>query len=107
MRPDFHATRRARLLMLTLVFAGCASTSEEDVVVTVPTEIATVHPALLRAWQGTDPNAFRVYFTENAVVVTPEARFTGWSEIHTQWITPVLPGMSKFTATPTAFTREG
>ena len=105
---------------LALLIAACAST-QEDVVVTqpaavvttpagtvaVPTEIATLHPALLRAWQGTDPNAFQLYFTENAVVVTPSDRYTGWSDIHARWITPVLPGMSKFNATPTAFTREG
>lgn len=75
--------------------------------VMVPTEIATVHPALLRAWQGTDVMVFQPYFAENAVVITPDKRYTGWNEIRTGWIEPSLPTMSAFVATPTAFTREG
>ena len=75
--------------------------------VTVPTEIATLHPGLLRAWQGTDVAVFQPYFADNAVVVTPDARYTGWTEIRTRWIEPSLPVMSAFVATPTAFTREG
>lgn len=75
--------------------------------VTLPTEIATVHPTLIRAWQGTDVAVFQPLFADSAVVVTPDARYTGWTEIRTGWIEPSLPGMSAFVATPTAFTREG
>ena len=76
-------------------------------VVTVPGELVTIHPQLVTAWQGTDPAALQVYFADNAMVMTPAGHFTGWADINTKWIAPILPDMSNFAMTPTAFTKEG
>jgi ketosteroid isomerase-like protein len=118
------ATRLFSILPLALLFSACATTSspqEEEVVettqpaavvttegnvVTVPTELVTIHPGLITAWQGTDPEALRVYFSDDAVVVTPTGQFTGWEQIRTSWITPSLP-MTSYVVTPSSFTREG
>lgn len=124
MRSYSAATRLLSMLPLALLISACATTSspqEEAVIVatqpaavvttegnivTVPTELVTLHPGLIAAWQGTDAEGLRVYFTDDAVVVTPTGQFTGWEQIHTGWITPSLP-MSNYIVTPSSFTREG
>lgn len=104
---------KAVMVMATVAFpfalTGCAAQGEmaDGVTVTVPTELNTQQPGLLRAWQGTSPDAIGNYYAPHAVVVLPSGRLTGWDQIRTQWITPALPTMSGFTATPTGFTREG
>lgn len=102
---------------LAVVFAACASYPEDRVVVTqpaaavatvtIPTEIATIHPAYVTAWQGTDPAALRVYFGDDAVVVTPSGQYTGWSNIQTGWINTAMPTMKNYTLIPATFTRDG
>ena len=123
MRIRSAATPLLATLASAFVLSGCASSpspqeevvvtqpaavvTTETAVVTVPTEIATIHPALITAWSGSDPNAFQVYFTDNATVVTPVRTFTGWTEIHSGYLTPMFPGVTSYTLTPASFTREG
>ena len=83
------------------------TTPAATAVVTVPSELATLHPGFITAWQGTDPAALKVYFADDAMVMTPAGHFTGWTDIHTKWITPSLPNMSKYVLTPTTFTKDG
>ena len=113
------ALTRALMLGLAVAVAGCSRnpspqetqaqpaglTSETAVV--VPNELATVRPGYVAAWSGTDPMAFRTYISENAVVITPSDRFTGWNDIRTRWLAPTLTGMTNYMVTPTSFTREG
>jgi len=125
MRSYSAATRLFSMLLVAFLFTACATTTsspqEGDVlvttqpaavvtaegnIVTVPTELVTLHPGLITAWQGTDPGALRVYFSDEAVVVTPAGTFTGWEQIHTSWITPALP-LTSYVLTPSSFTREG
>lgn len=122
MRSHSAATRLVSILPLAMLFSACATTSspQEEVVVTqpaavvttegaviaVPTELVTVHPGLITAWQGTDPEALRVYFTDDAIVLTPTGQFTGWEQIRTSYIRPALP-MTNYVVTPSTFTREG
>jgi ketosteroid isomerase-like protein len=102
-------------ILFALALSACASNVQvadttavaPSPTVAVPTELATQNPGLLRAWQGTDPAALHAYYADNAVVVTPDGRFTGWNEIQTGWIAPFLPNMSNFVGTPTSFTRDG
>ena len=119
-------TNIARMLLLPMVacmYTACATvespqegiaqpsavvtTPAATAVVTVPGELVTLHPAFVTAWQGTDPAALQVYFADNAMVMTPAGHFTGWTDINAKWIAPVLPNMSKYVLTPTAFTKEG
>ena len=115
------ATRLFFVPVLAIAFAACASSPspQEDMAagqpvavvtptaaVTVPTEIATIHPSLITAWQGTDPAALKIYFMDDAVVTTPMGTYTGWTDISGKWITPVFP-VTKYTLTPMSFTREG
>jgi ketosteroid isomerase-like protein len=83
------------------------TTPAATAVVTVPSELTTLHPGFVTAWQGTDPAALKVYFADDAMVMTPAGHFMGWTDIQTKWITPALPNMSKYVLTPTAFTKEG
>lgn len=73
----------------------------------LPSELSVAHPALYRAWQGTDPMAMRAYYTDNALIVTSTDRYSGWNDISTRWLTPRLKNMSAFMAMPQSFTREG
>ena len=116
------ATRLFLIPVLAIAFSACASTQSPQeeaaagqpvavvtpaaATVTVPTEIATIRPSLITAWQGTDPAALKVYFMDDAVVTTPMGTYTGWTDISGKWITPVFP-VTKYTLTPTTFTREG
>ncbi|HEX6560292.1 MAG TPA: nuclear transport factor 2 family protein, partial [Longimicrobiales bacterium] len=100
-----------------IAIALCACASSQPVAetstiatapnVTIPDELATQAPGLLRAWQGQDAAAVLAYYADNAVVVSPEGRFTGSAEIQSKWIAPALPMISSFVASPTTFTREG
>jgi ketosteroid isomerase-like protein len=92
--------------MLSLVAAGCATSSELDVA-SLPSELTTAVPALLAAWQGDNVVAFEPYYAENVIVVTPTDRYSGWSDVRARWITPALPAMTNFRATDQTFTREG
>ncbi|MGQ0561832.1 MAG: DUF4440 domain-containing protein [Gemmatimonadota bacterium] len=74
---------------------------------TVPSEIASAHAALLRAWGGRDVSAFRAYYAADAVAVNDMDRFVGISDIEARWIAPVLPHIENFSAMPSAFLREG
>lgn len=120
---QYRFAGRTAILLASIMAAGCASNVETpaDTVqpsattatatvqanLTVPTEIATQQPGLLRAWQGTDPLAIRSYYADHAVVITPTTRYTGWKDIHARWVVPNMKVMSEFTATPAAFTRSG
>lgn len=107
------------LLLLSLALAGCATTTIDtpgaatkampagQVTSTLPSELGTSHPALLRAWQTKDAPAMRPYYTEDVVVDTRTARFAGWHEVVDRWITPTLQNMTGFMAMPTSFTRSG
>lgn len=106
----------AKAILLVTLTAACSTnlqTDEPAVVVTtpdvvIPAELTTLTPGLVRAWQGSDPEAIHVYYTDNAIVVTPTDRFSGWSDIRTRWITPVMTGgMTNFTAWPTRYDRDG
>ena len=126
MRPYTVAARLGYVLALAVVIIGCATTAspQEEVVttaqpaavvttpagaaaLTVPAPLATVHPAYISAWRGSDPNAFEVYFTPTATVVTPMKTYTGWHDIHMGFITPMLTPSSAYTVTPVSFTTEG
>jgi ketosteroid isomerase-like protein len=118
-------SRIARMLLLPIIafgYTACASvespqeqaqpaavvtTPAAAAVVTVPSELVTLHPGFVTAWQGTDPAALRVYFADDAMVMTPAGHFMGWTDINTKWIAPALPNMSKYVLTPTAFTKDG
>lgn len=104
-------------ILLALVCTACATTysPQEGVtttaqpagaVVAIPTELTTLHPAFITAWQGHSPAAFEVYFTPATTLVTPSGTFTGWTDINTKFFTPLLPNVSNYTATPTGFTRN-
>ena len=126
MRLHSVAAWRFSTLVLALVIVGCATTSspQEEVVttgqpaavvttpagavaVTLPTELATIHPAYISAWRGTDPNAFEIYFTPTATVVTPSKTYTGWHDIHMGFVTPMLTPTTAYTITPVSFLKEG
>ena len=79
---------------------------KEATIVTVPTELTTLHPAFITAWQGTDPMALKIYFTDDAVVTTTAGTFTGWNDISTKWLVPLFPTMSNYTYTPIKFTHD-
>jgi ketosteroid isomerase-like protein len=96
-----------RPLLLLLVLAAGACVRDPEPAVSTPPELAAAHPALIAAWRGTDPAAFRPYFADKAIVVTAEDQFTGWEDIQARWITPALPMMSSFALTGVAFAREG
>jgi hypothetical protein len=109
---------RIAVLVLTAALAvSCASRSDTPAAhksalpnaaaANLPTELATLHPGLYRAWQGNDPTAMRPYYADHAVIITPSGRFTGWSDMHTRWLTPTLKSMSSFMAMPNTFTRDG
>jgi ketosteroid isomerase-like protein len=107
---------RIAVLVLAAALASCASSSDPSVAnksspsaeaANLPAELSSVHPGLYRAWQGSDPAAMRPYYADNAVIVTPTDRYTGWADMQTRWLTPTLKSMSGFMAMPNAFTREG
>ena len=108
--------RRSASLTTVLFLAGCAtsqlplnqkSAPPGSETYGLPAELAVVHPALYRGWQGDDAAALRPYYADNAVIKTSTDSFEGWETIHSRWLTPTLNKISGFMATPTSFTREG
>jgi hypothetical protein len=102
---------RSILTMSIVILGACTAQTNmpgADVrALSLPTEISSPQAGLLRAWQGEDITVFQPYFADHAVIVTPDGRFTGWTEIRTRWIEPALPAMSNYVSTPTAITHEG
>jgi ketosteroid isomerase-like protein len=93
-------------VLISLVLAGCASSSETDSS-NIPSELATAVPATLRAFQGTDVSPFDALYAENIIVVTPTDRYTGLSDVRTRWLAPFLPAKTDFRSSDLIFTREG
>lgn len=73
----------------------------------MPAELNVAHSGLYRAWQGDDALAMRPYYADDAVIVTPSDRYTGWQDIQTRWLVPTLKDITDFMAMPTSFTRNG
>jgi ketosteroid isomerase-like protein len=112
--------RTAFLLLTAVITTSCAHRTDfptsntmampdddAHVMVAVPSELVATHPALLRAWQGEDPNALRPFYADNAIIVTPTERYAGWNDMNARWITPTLQVASNFMAMPSSFVREG
>ena len=106
--------RRLFICSLVAAAAACAprvgvspqETASPDAPDTaVPAELVSVRPAYITAWSGSDPAALRVYFGDDAIVVTPSGTYTGWSDINTRWVVPMLP--QHYMMTPTHFTKTG
>lgn len=109
---------RTPSLLLVVVLAGCASRAtlpqtstkampgpETGITFELPHELTAVHPALLRAWQGKQPDALRPFYTSGAEVITSARRFNGWTDIREHWLVPLLQGMNGFMTMPSSFTR--
>ena len=109
---------RTPTLLLAVVLAGCASrvdlpqtstkampVPETGIMFELPHELGAVHPALLRAWQGKQPDALRPFYAASAEIITAARRFNGWSEIREHWLVPLLQHMNGFLAMPSSFTR--
>lgn len=109
---------RVAPLCLMIVLAGCASRvplpgiatkaspgPDTGIAFSLPDELSATHPALLRAWQGKDPDALRPFYAEDAEIITTEDRFQGWALIRQRWLAPLLQNMSGFLGMPSSFTR--
>ena len=116
-----YVFRTTALLMLAASAASCAAPispvfpllnekgafpAPAEFRTTLPAELASVHPALFRAWQGDDAASLRPYFAPNAVITTSTGYYRGWEEIAARWLAPTLRMTSGFIAEPTSFTYE-
>ena len=72
---------------------------------TIPTELATIHPAYVTAWSSTEASPMQVYFEPDVVVVTPTGRYTTWTAVAPQWVTPLLS--EHYAIAPTRFVKTG
>lgn len=105
---------RSAILLLALAASACGASTQLETqsmpaaaAVTVPGELATQNPGLLRAWQGKDPAALHPYIADYAIITTDSGTYKGWEEIQSKWVAPSLSMISDFNATPTAFTHDG
>ena len=73
----------------------------------MPPTIVSPQIGLVRAWMGDDVAAFEPFFAEHAIIQTPNGTFTGWTEIRSRWLEPLLPRISNFVGTPTLVKEEG
>jgi hypothetical protein len=72
--------------------------------VVVPTQLMTVRPAYVTAWSTTTPD-MRVYFTDDATVITPSGTYHGWTDINSRWVQPLIG--TNYTITPARFDANG
>ena len=98
--------RTSIIAPLVLLATACATTPDPEVHQTPP-ELTAAVPAMLRAWQGDDVNAFRALYADNVVVEAQGERYSGWNDVRTRWIEPALPAMSDFRSTDLVFERQG
>jgi ketosteroid isomerase-like protein len=111
-----HTFRRrtAAAVIIAAAMLGCGGTDGEDAaanpdsanaaVAQAPAELTARGDAFEAAWNQEDPAAVAAFFTEDAVVTTDTATFTGREAIQRDWIVdlPAITNLSVVDDPPVA-----